>query len=56
MSKNKFNLTLPPVEPDPVSTPSPGETSGRSNNIAAAINSAKSMTQTSSVVIHSGIE
>jgi hypothetical protein len=56
MSKNKFNLTLPPVEPDPVSTPSPGESSGRSNNIAAAINSAKSMTQTSSVVIHSGIE
>ncbi|XP_046461528.1 dual specificity mitogen-activated protein kinase kinase 1-like isoform X3 [Daphnia pulex] len=56
MSKNKFNLTLPPVEPDPVSTPSPGETSGRSNNIAAAINSAKSMTQTSSVVIHSGID
>nr|SVE70506.1 EOG090X08J3 [Daphnia similis]SVE72388.1 EOG090X08J3 [Daphnia similis] len=56
MSKNKFNLTLPPVEPDPVSTPSPGETSGRSSNIAAAINSAKSMTQASSVVIHPGID
>lgn len=55
MSKNKFNLTLPPVEPDPVSTPSPGETSARSSNIAAAINSAKSLTQTS-VVIPSGIE
>ena len=57
MSKNKFNLTLPPVEPDPVSTPSPGETSSKNSNIAAAINSAKSLTQsTTTVVIPSVIE
>ena len=55
MSKNKFNLTLPPVEPDPVLTPSPGEAVARSNNLAAAISSSQSLTQTS-VVIPSVIE
>nr|CAG4634874.1 EOG090X08J3 [Alona affinis] len=55
MSKNKFNLTLPPVEPDPVTTPSPGETSAKSSNIAAALNSAKTLTQ-ASVVIPSVID
>lgn len=55
MSKNKFNLTLPPVEPDPVTTPSPGETSAKSSNIAAALSSAKTLTQ-ASVVIPSVIE
>ena len=56
MSKNKFNLTLPPVEPDPSPAPSPGEAVpavpiNRVNNIAAA----KSLTQ-ASVVIPSVIE
>jgi len=50
MSKNKFNLTLPPVEPDPVLTPSPVEAAARSNNLAAAISSTKSLTQTSVVI------
>nr|CAG4644901.1 EOG090X08J3 [Leptodora kindtii] len=56
MSKNKFNLTLPPVEPDPSPAPSPGEAVpavpiNRVNNIAAA----KSLTQ-ASVVIPSVID
>jgi len=50
MSKNKFNLTLPPVEPDPVLTPSPVEAAARSNNLAAAISSTKTLTQTSVVI------
>jgi len=52
MSKNKFNLTLPPVEPDPSPAPSPGESAVSTNsNLAAAINSGKPLTQTNQIVI-----
>jgi len=56
MSKNKFNLTLPPVEPDPILTPSPVEAATKSNNLAAAISSAKSSLNQTSVVIPSVID
>ena len=60
MSKNKFNLTLPPVEPDPSPTQSPGETATvvKSTNLVAAIGSGKPITQASGghVVIPSVIE
>ena len=57
MSKNKFNLTLPPVEPDPSPAPSPGEPAIKSgNNLAAAINSGKPLAQSSHAVIPSVIE
>ncbi len=56
MSKNRLNLTLPPVDPDSATTPSPGETSAKSGHIAAALNSAKTLPQSTTVVLPSVIE